>query len=117
MDLGLSILHMALENGIPSHDTLQRVWSMIDPKEFERCFCAWVEAVCQKTNGEIKIIVLPAIGDDTKVFEKFVNRECDIVRLPTSIMSKNQNDIKNCAQIVLDSKDPDLNFNLFFFFN
>lgn len=46
-------LHMKLENGIPSHDTMQRVWGMIDPKEFERCFCAWVEAVCQKTNGEI----------------------------------------------------------------
>lgn len=46
-------LHMKLENGIPSHDTLQRVWGMIEPKEFEACFCAWVEAVCQKTKGEI----------------------------------------------------------------
>lgn len=46
-------LHMSLENGIPSHDTLQRVWGMIEPKEFERCFCAWVESVCQKTKGEI----------------------------------------------------------------
>ena len=44
---------MELENGIPSHDTMQRVWAMIEPKEFERCFCAWVEAVCQRTNGEI----------------------------------------------------------------
>ena len=26
---------------------------MIEPKEFEKCFCAWVEAVCQKTKGEI----------------------------------------------------------------
>lgn len=46
-------LHMTLENGIPSHDTMQRVWGMIEPKEFEKCFCAWVEAVCQKTKGEI----------------------------------------------------------------
>ena len=46
-------LHMRLENGIPSHDTMQRVWGMLEPKEFERCFCAWVEAVCQKTKGEI----------------------------------------------------------------
>lgn len=46
-------LHMSLENGIPSHDTIQRVWGMIEPKEFEKCFCAWVEAVCQKTKGEI----------------------------------------------------------------
>ena len=24
---------------------MQRVWGMLEPKEFERCFCAWVEAV------------------------------------------------------------------------
>lgn len=46
-------LGMKLENGIPSHDTIQRVWSMIEPTEFEKCFCAWIEAVCQKTKGEI----------------------------------------------------------------
>lgn len=46
-------LHMTLGNGIPSHDTLQRVWGMIEPKEFEQCFCEWVQAVCQKTKGEI----------------------------------------------------------------
>lgn len=46
-------LHLKLENGVPSHDTLQRVWGMIEPKEFEECFCAWVEGVCQKTKGEI----------------------------------------------------------------
>lgn len=46
-------LGMKLENGIPSHDTIQRVWSMIDPEEFEKSFCAWVEAVCKKTEGEI----------------------------------------------------------------
>ena len=46
-------LGMKLVNGIPSHDTIQRIWAMIDPKEFEKCFCAWVEAVCQKTKGEI----------------------------------------------------------------
>lgn len=46
-------LGMKLENGIPSHDTMQRIWSMIDPKEFERCFCAWVEAVCERKEGEI----------------------------------------------------------------
>lgn len=46
-------LNMKLENGIPSHDTIQRVWGMIKPKEFEKCFCAWIAEVCQKTNGEI----------------------------------------------------------------
>ncbi len=46
-------LHMSLKHGIPSHDTIQRVWSMIHPDEFERCFRSWVAAVCQKVEGEI----------------------------------------------------------------
>ncbi len=46
-------LHMELANGLPSHDTVQRVWGMIDPKEFEKCFYAWVKAVCSIQKGEI----------------------------------------------------------------
>ncbi len=46
-------LGMKLEHGIPSHDTIQRVWSMIEPREFEKCFCAWVAQVCRNTKGEI----------------------------------------------------------------
>lgn len=46
-------LHMKLENGVPSHDTVQRVWGMIEPKEFEACFRSWVSSVCSKADGEI----------------------------------------------------------------
>ena len=52
----LLVWHIQLPLGwyvVPSHDTMQRVWGMLEPKEFERCFCAWVDAVCQKTEGEI----------------------------------------------------------------
>ena len=28
-------LDLELKNGLPSHDTMQRVWSMIHPEEFE----------------------------------------------------------------------------------
>ena len=46
-------LHLTLENGIPSHDTMQRVWAMIEPDEFEKRFCEWVEAVSHKVEGDI----------------------------------------------------------------
>ena len=46
-------LHMKLENGVPSHDTMQRVWGMIEPEEFESCFRSWVSSVCRTTEGEI----------------------------------------------------------------
>ncbi len=29
---------LGLPNGIPSHDTFTRVWSLICPKKFEACF-------------------------------------------------------------------------------
>src|ERR671932_886221 len=36
---------LALPNGIPSHDTFRRVFMLIDPDAFERCFLGWVRAV------------------------------------------------------------------------
>ena len=29
---------LKLPNGVPSHDTFGRVFSLIDPKEFQKCF-------------------------------------------------------------------------------
>ena len=34
---------LSLENGIPSHDTFGRVFSLISPKEFEAAFFAWAQ--------------------------------------------------------------------------
>jgi hypothetical protein len=33
---------LKLHGGIPSHDTFRRVFMLIDPDGFERCFLAWV---------------------------------------------------------------------------
>ena len=45
-----------LEHGIPSHDTIGRVFASLDPKAFEACFLAWVEAACEATDGEVIVI-------------------------------------------------------------
>ncbi|MCL1820217.1 MAG: ISAs1 family transposase [Oscillospiraceae bacterium] len=45
-------LKLKLKNGIPSHDTFERIFSMINPKELEACFFSWVNAV-NKQLGEI----------------------------------------------------------------
>lgn len=36
-----------LPNGIPSHDTFERVFDRIDPRAFQACFRQWITAVCQ----------------------------------------------------------------------
>lgn len=35
--------HLRLPNGIPSHDTIERVFESISPKEFNACFGLWVQ--------------------------------------------------------------------------
>lgn len=35
---------LALPNGIPSHDTLRRVFCLLNPQAFQECFLRWVEA-------------------------------------------------------------------------
>ena len=45
--------YLKLSSGIPSHDTFGRVFSLIDPSQFQRCFMNWVSAVSELTRGEV----------------------------------------------------------------
>src|SRR5690606_32320461 len=42
-----------LPNGIPSHDTFRRFYSILDAKEFELCFMSWIATLVEKHQGEI----------------------------------------------------------------
>ena len=37
---------LELPNGIPSHDTFNRVFAALDPQAFQDCFTDWINAVC-----------------------------------------------------------------------
>ena len=37
---------LALPNGVPSHDTFERVFDRIDPQAFQACFRSWIAAAC-----------------------------------------------------------------------
>lgn len=41
---------LKLANGIPSHDTFERVFDRIDPRAFHQCFQNWVSAIAAKLN-------------------------------------------------------------------
>ena len=43
---------LALPNGIPSHDTLGRVFSRLDPEQFQAGFLDWVRSISELTQGE-----------------------------------------------------------------
>lgn len=42
-----------LPHGIPSHDTFNRVFSALDPLQFQHCFQAWMEAVRMVLPAEV----------------------------------------------------------------
>jgi predicted transposase YbfD/YdcC len=44
---------LALPNGIPSHDTFGRVFSLLDPKQFQESFADWMKSVVKLTEGEV----------------------------------------------------------------
>lgn len=44
---------LSLPNGIPSDDTFNRVFSSINPDQFERCFMDWVLGLIELSDGEI----------------------------------------------------------------
>jgi predicted transposase YbfD/YdcC len=44
---------LALRNGIPSHDTFNRVFAALDPKGFLDCFLRWTQSVRQAVPQEI----------------------------------------------------------------
>lgn len=46
---------LSLPNGIPSHDTINRVMSSLDPISFEQCFSNWVSSLLVATNDIISI--------------------------------------------------------------
>ena len=43
---------LALPNGIPSHDTFNRVFSNMDPLKFEACFRGWVNSILESHTGQ-----------------------------------------------------------------
>jgi predicted transposase YbfD/YdcC len=44
---------LGLRNGIPSHDTFNRVFAAVDPEKFLECFLAWTQGVREAVGQEI----------------------------------------------------------------
>jgi len=44
---------LELPNGIPSHDTFNRVFARLDPEHFQACFIDWVRAVSALVGAQV----------------------------------------------------------------
>ena len=59
--------YLDLTNGIPVHDTFNRVFSALDPEHFLACFVDWVQALQETTAGKV-------IGIDGKTLRASLDR-------------------------------------------
>ena len=59
---------LKLRNGIASHDTFNRVFAAIDPKEFLECFLRWTQSLRQAVAQEI-------VALDGKALRRALNRD------------------------------------------
>lgn len=44
---------LELPRGIPSHDTIGRVFERIDPREFQNSFKLWIASITERTGGQV----------------------------------------------------------------
>ena len=68
---------MALENGIPSADTFERVWSRLDNKEFKKSFMQWAGSIRKKAD-----YVIGLKGNQETLFEYATLLFSDFIQNP-----------------------------------
>lgn len=44
---------LRLDDGVPSHDTIRRVFALVDRRHFERSFAAWAQDAFHRTEGRL----------------------------------------------------------------
>ena len=73
-------LGLKLEKGIASHDTFQRVFQLINPKEFEKNFMSWVSSIVSQTKGAIGFVrsVVEKAGKKSEEVRYFITSLTDI---------------------------------------
>jgi len=79
-----------LPNGIPSHDTLNRVFSLIDTDAFSKCFSQWVAMISDSLEGKI-------IGIDGKSLRGAIDSASSPVHLVNAFCLDNKTILAQCA--------------------
>ena len=59
---------LTLENGVPSHDTFNRVFAALDPKHFLDCFLRWTQSMRAAVSQEI-------VALDGKALRRAMNKD------------------------------------------
>lgn len=91
-------MNLKLANGIPSHDTMQRIFGMIKPEQFEKCFSNFMGHIAQKTNHEI-------VSIDGKTLRGSRNGKQKPIHMISAWANENQMVLE---QIITDEKSNEI---------
>lgn len=47
---------LGLPNGVPSHDTISRVFALLEPSQLQACFVSWVKSIAELNLGEVILL-------------------------------------------------------------
>jgi len=96
---------LALPNGIPSHDTFERLFARLCPRQMNACFERWVSHLCHALTGESKTISI-----DGKTLRSSASaRETDDDQRPLHLVSAWAQQSKLVlAQIPCDEKSNEI---------
>lgn len=92
-----------LPDGIPSHDTFDRVFSLLDPDAFERCFMAWMKTLVELAGGRL-------IAIDGKTLRRSFEHAWDksgAAHLVSALVSQGDNRLV-FAQVAVEDKSNEI---------
>ena len=89
---------LELPNGIPSHDTFNRILSILNPVEFHSCFMEWVNTLYEKISKEI-------ISIDGKTARRTKDKNKKAIHVVSAWANKNKLVL---GQIKVDDKSNEI---------
>lgn len=89
---------LKLPNGIPSHDTFERVFDRLDPAAFGRCFRDWMNALCEELS-------LKHIAIDGKTLRSSGRGKLKALHLVSAWATANQ---LSMGQVAVDDKSNEI---------
>jgi predicted transposase YbfD/YdcC len=91
---------LKLPNGVPSHDTFRRVFSLLDRKQFATCLLKWTQALAAATAGKLVAI-------DGKTLRRSHRRKAELgsLHLVTAWCSENG---LTLAQVAVEDKSNEI---------
>jgi predicted transposase YbfD/YdcC len=94
-------LGLTLGNGIPSHDTLNRVFAIIHPTQFQKCFLGWVESMSDR----LKLKQIPIDGKAIRGSKRKTSAGARTVQIVSAWSSENG---VTLAQVRTDEKSNEI---------